>query len=64
MTRAIPAAATSEVTVQSLHAHGCYRYLPAKAHQGEDAHPLPGECGQGLTVPQGAACAPGEHGLP
>ena len=36
----------------------------AKAHKRPHADPLPGECGQGSAVPEGAESTLGKYGLP
>lgn len=36
----------------------------AQTHQGTNAHPLSGECGQSPSVPEGAESPSGEHGVP
>lgn len=42
----------------------CSGLVTAKTHQRSDAYPLFGERRQSSAVSEGAACSPGEHGLP
>ena len=37
--------------------------IAASSDQRQDAHPLPGECGQSAAVPARPARPPGEHGI-